>query len=30
VARVAKKQSPDDIEGFTKKVLANVEITTDT
>lgn len=29
VARVAKKQSPDDIEGFSKKVLANIEMTTD-
>ncbi|BEI82724.1 hypothetical protein CcaverHIS002_0305920 [Cutaneotrichosporon cavernicola] len=29
VARVGKKQQPDDIEGFTKKVLANITTTTD-
>lgn len=29
VARVAKKKQPDDIEGFTKKVLANITTTTD-
>lgn len=29
VARVAKKQSPDDIEGFSSKVLANIQTTTD-
>lgn len=30
VARVAKKKAPEDIEGFTKKVLDNIEFTTDT
>nr|XP_019044103.1 3-hydroxyacyl-CoA dehydrogenase [Kwoniella bestiolae CBS 10118]OCF23033.1 3-hydroxyacyl-CoA dehydrogenase [Kwoniella bestiolae CBS 10118] len=29
LSRVAKKKSPDDIEGFTKKILANIETTTD-
>lgn len=27
--RVAKKQSPDDIDGFVKRALANIETTTD-
>ncbi|WOO82342.1 Hydroxyacyl-coenzyme A dehydrogenase, mitochondrial [Vanrija pseudolonga] len=29
LARVAKKASPDDIEGYTKNVLANITVTTD-
>lgn len=29
VARVAKKAQPDDIEGYSKKVLANITTTTD-
>ncbi|WWC91740.1 uncharacterized protein L201_006687 [Kwoniella dendrophila CBS 6074] len=29
LARVAKKKSPDDIEGFTSKILKNIETTTD-
>lgn len=30
VARVAKKKAPEDVEGFTQRVLANIETTTDT
>nr|XP_018260835.1 3-hydroxyacyl-CoA dehydrogenase [Kwoniella dejecticola CBS 10117]OBR82993.1 3-hydroxyacyl-CoA dehydrogenase [Kwoniella dejecticola CBS 10117] len=29
LSRVAKKKSPDDIEGFTSNILKNIEITTD-
>lgn len=29
LARVAKKQSPDDIDGFVQRTLANIETTTD-
>ncbi|WVQ66948.1 uncharacterized protein L199_005139 [Kwoniella botswanensis] len=29
LSRVAKKKSPDDIEGFTKKIMDNIETTTD-
>lgn len=29
LGRIAKKKQPDDIEGFTKKVMANIETTTD-
>lgn len=29
LARVAKKQSPDDIDGFVNRALANIETTTD-
>lgn len=28
LARVAKKQSPDDIDGFVQRALANIETTT--
>jgi hypothetical protein len=29
LSRVAKKASPNDIEGFTKKIMANISTTTD-
>lgn len=29
LARVGKKAQPDDVEGFTKKVMQNIEVTTD-
>lgn len=29
LARVAKKQSPDDIDGYVKRALANIQTTTD-
>jgi 3-hydroxyacyl-CoA dehydrogenase len=29
LSRIAKKAAPDDVEGFTKTVLANIETTTD-
>jgi hypothetical protein len=29
LARIAKKKQPDDVEGFTKAVMQNIETTTD-
>ncbi|CAD6567252.1 MAG: hypothetical protein TREMPRED_003435, partial [Tremellales sp. Tagirdzhanova-0007] len=29
LSRIAKKKQPDDVEGYTKSVMANIEITTD-
>jgi len=29
LGRVGKKAQPDDVEGFTKKIMANIETTTD-